>query len=181
MRLILPAMLALLTLTGCTTSAASPDTAAPTTAAAPPSTSPSPAGPAKLGVPIVHPNGHADATVLTYRQPIEPGVDNFTPGMDWTAAEVRVCIRQAGAGPNTVSQAPWALIFKDGSVIQPSYATGSGFPHPEYPVGDDRIVPAGRCVKGWISFEVPKGQRPALVSYSVQGLTAPMEWTVPNA
>lgn len=182
MRLTLTALLALAALAGCTTSTASPNTAGspspapPSPAAAPPK----PAGPNKIGALVVHPDGHADTTVLDYRQPVSGGID-ANPGMEWSAAEVKVCIRRADGKNNTVSQDPWVLLYSDGSQYESAYASGPDFPKPEYPTSGDRIIPAGRCVKGWITFEVPKGRRPGLVSYSVEGLPEPIEWAIPGA
>ena len=41
---------------------------------------------------------------------------------------------------------------------------------PLYPNG--RVVRTGRCVRGWIPFEVRKGEKLDLISY------APLEWEI---
>src|SRR6059058_4400303 len=50
------------------------------------------------------------------------------------------------------------------------------FPRPEYPF-TSRTLPAGTCVRGWITFSAPGGQRPTTIDYTPHGADA--RWTVP--
>jgi hypothetical protein len=46
-------------------------------------------------------------------------------------------------------------------------------PGTEYP--QERVVPVGRCARGWLPFAVPKGKRPEAVTYSPED-ASPVEW-----
>jgi hypothetical protein len=48
-------------------------------------------------------------------------------------------------------------------------------PEPKYP--DGKVLPVGRCERGWISFPVPPGKRPTTVLY--RPITEVHAWAVP--
>ncbi|WP_156045294.1 hypothetical protein [Herbidospora cretacea] len=48
---------------------------------------------------------------------------------------------------------------------------------PLYPDDSNRMAKVGRCVKGWIPFEVPKGDKPKYIAYDPSTSSA-LEWTV---
>jgi hypothetical protein len=70
---------------------------------------------------------------------------------------------------------PWTLDYADGTSIEPvSEWSSEWFSVPLYP-GAERQVPVGRCVRGWILYEVRKGSKPAEVVYGPEGGT-PVSW-----
>lgn len=81
-----------------------------------------------------------------------------------------------------VSWVPWAVDFADDtSADAASEWSQDSFNVPLY-AAIDKAVPAGRCIRGWVLFIVPKGKRPVRVVYSPgsdpgQQVT-PAEWPV---
>ena len=59
-------------------------------------------------------------------------------------------------------------------MIQPSYGKDPALNYTKVGTGD--------CVRGWITYEVPAGQRPSLVLYTVSasngGTPPPIKWAV---
>jgi hypothetical protein len=154
-----------------------PPTSAP---AAPTSASPSPS----TSAPPVHPLGTAvddntngfriTATVHAYRQPSAPNTEKPADGGEWGSADVQVCIHATPADvPATVSWRPWALVYTDGGVVKAADVEYGTFPKPQQP-NDDRVIPPGRCVRGWVTFPARAGTRPAMVEYQPQGVV--IDW-----
>lgn len=116
--------------------------------------------------------------VYAYRQPSAPSAPKpDTAGYVWGSADVQVCVKAIqGDTEIGVSWRPWALIYPDGAVVQPSNIGYRQFPTPGYP-NDDRAVPAGRCVRGWVTFEVPATSRPAMVEHQGDARKV-LDWTV---
>jgi hypothetical protein len=132
----------------------------------------------QFGKRVVKADGVTDATVLNYRQPVRAFNPPDQPGHVWAAAEVRVCVRKAE--PKTgLSEEPWGLVYADGATYGPSPTKWDDFPLPEYPISAEKATPAGRCVRGWIVFAVPKGKKPLYVEYATQGQVSPTDWKVP--
>jgi len=159
-------------------SSATPSAAAPaTTAAAVAETTPPPA--LRLGKTATVSDGEGPAlvtaTALAYRQPVAKGAPrpDDQPGYVWGAADVKVCMK---IPDQTVSRWTWVLMYADGAVIEPSSTGYVHFPNPAYP-WDDQPVRVGRCVRGWIVFPVPSGERPASIQYQPDGYE-PIEWRV---
>lgn len=127
----------------------------------------------------IDPQIETEVTVLRVRQPLRPIVDGVEAkkGHEHAAAEVKLCVnRNATTEVLSVSWYPWALSYTDGTVIEEmSSWSADWWDVPLYP--QERTVPAGRCVKGWVPFEVPRGSRPELVTYQPVGRTA-LEWRV---
>lgn len=157
--------------------AAGPVTSAPA--------SPSPAAPESSG-PVAYPLGtkvdntangfHITAAVHTYKQPSAPNTEKPADGGEWGSADVEVCIHAKPAGLDaTISWRPWALVYTDGGVVKPSDLEYSTFPKPQAP-NDDRVVPPGRCVRGWVTFPARVGVQPMLVEYQPQGVL--IDWKV---
>jgi peptidoglycan hydrolase-like protein with peptidoglycan-binding domain len=182
--------LLVLTLTSCDSPPAAPPAAAgsPSGPAATPSvapTTPPPSSPAvtanALGRTVDIDGGdgiRVTATVYAYRQPSAPGATSPGPGLEWASADVQMCLRTAPAGTTIgVSQRPWRFAYRDGRTAEFGSVTYQQFPSPAYP-NDQRPISAGRCVRGWLTFPVPTGERPAWVEYAPEG--APVtDWTVP--
>lgn len=190
---ILSAAIPLILLTACTdkqeptpkTAPASATSAASSASAPTTSTSAAPAattagGSHRLGEKVAIANGIAEVTALAYKQPVARDIDTDSPGTEWGAAQVRVCIRRASPDgrKSYISEEPWLLVYADGDQYEPSNLKYDSFPQPEYPVSPDREVPVGRCVKGWITFPVTKGKRPDLVSYSSESASKPIDWAI---
>jgi len=156
----------------------SPSTAARSEPSAIPTAPPAaPAGKALgITVTIVAGDASADTTVFAWRQPSASTPEPPAAGYEWGSADIRICARKADAGAIRVSWLPWAVTYADGAVVQPSNVIYGQFPQPEYP--QDRVVPVGRCVRGWITFGVPAGRHPQFIEYQPQdgGVT---DWLVP--
>ena len=121
-----------------------------------------------------------DVTVLRMRQPFTPTVPAVLDrkGYQYAAVEVKLCVtRYDEQPPVRVSWAPWALSWKSGVVAQAANSWSPGWwEEPLYP--QDHPVRTGRCVRGWIPFEVRAADgRPELVTYA-PGEGAALEWKV---
>ena len=163
------------------TPASPPAPAGSAEAASPiPSPSLSPSGPVghKLGEPVHDVTAGWDMTITVhaYRQPSAPKAPPPDGGGEWGSAEVQWCLNSQPAGMKTaVSWRPWALVFADGGIVKAASVEYSAFPQPMLP-NDDRIVPTGRCVRGWVTFAARTDARPALVEYQPEGVL--LDWTV---
>ncbi|MGW5689250.1 hypothetical protein [Nonomuraea sp. NPDC003754] len=117
------------------------------------------------------------ATVLRIRQPftaVVPGLPERA-GREYIGIEVRMCIAKSEGSPTNVSWGPWSIEFADETVEQAMSSWGpEWWDVPLYPNG--RQVQEGRCVRGWIPFEVQKGAKPRTVSYQPSDMT--LEWQV---
>lgn len=150
-----------------TTAAATPPAATVSIAAA---TTATEAGTMKLGQKVDGPK--MTVVAYAYKQPVaakapKPDQDGF----EWAAADVEVCAKEAGFLNNSV----WVLIYADHTRFEPSSVGYRQFPEPEYPWADTDVT-AGQCVRGWITFAVPAGQRPVTVHYQPDGFQA--DWQV---
>jgi hypothetical protein len=113
-------------------------------------------------------------TVYTYEQPatgISQYVTPQTPGSEFSAVDAEVCA--TGTGGLYGQPSDFALQFPDNTERQSSYG--------KQPDLSGRQLGAGDCARGWVTFEVPAGQRPSVVTYRVQsssgGTPPPIEWT----
>lgn len=143
----------------------------PASEAPPPSTaaaSPTPAAP-KLGAGVTRDDqGYTvTVTVHAYRQPTarsapKPSAD----GMEWASADVQVCVKTVPSNlPGAMlSWRPWALAYPDGTTAEHSNTIYNQFDGPRYP-DSDRVVKAGSCTRGWVTFEAPAGKRASAVEY----------------
>lgn len=88
--------------------------------------------------------------------------------------EVKVCAEHKNI---SVSNAPWSLVGADSS-NNSDIVVGGGLKEPQYPGVDDPLPP-GKCVLGWITFQVPTSERIVAAKYapsSRNGVYA--EWRV---
>jgi hypothetical protein len=132
-----------------------------------PTPTPSPTGSAALGTVQVSFAGTTGLTVtaFAYRQPTARSAPKpLAPDTEWASADVQICIKVASAGTPSVSNAPWSLIYADGLTAEPSNMTFNQFDAPGYPT-TDRDVPAGRCIRGWITFVAPAGKKATMIEY----------------
>lgn len=95
------------------------------------------------------------------------------------AVEVKTCNTTDTA--YEVSTTPWSFVFADDTVSDSSQAW-SGVTTPEYPFNPRQLRP-GKCVRGWMTFTLSGGKRPAYVEYAPGGLPGrptpePVTWRV---
>jgi hypothetical protein len=105
-----------------------------------------------------------NATVFAYRQPLPSGFPPRRSGYVYRGLDVRVWIVSART-PTGMSWDPWRLAYADDTSIEPvNVRSDAWFNVPLYP-GTMRRVRPGRCVRGWIIFQVPKHKRPSGAAY----------------
>jgi hypothetical protein len=135
--------------------------------------------------------GTVQAVVFEYRQPAAPDASGpsaspaigapaasaSSRGASYGAADVQVCVNRKATTTVTVSWKTWALVYANFTVVPASTTDSEQFTQPAFPFAERR-VPAGRCVRGWITFPVRAGQRPTMVEYQPHGYIA--DWTVPS-
>ena len=169
----LPALAAVL-LAGCGSShGAKPSTGrTPTTSRTTGGPRATPGPPGSLGQKVTL-GGTVDATVYQYQQPsvTSGGAGAGPAGYTWGSADVQVCTRSGVTSTVTVDRETWALRYADNSIVEATTKTDDAFPQPLYPVKAHQ-VPAGQCVRGWITFAVPADKRPTLVEYTPHGYVA---------
>lgn len=95
--------------------------------------------------------------MIAFVQPVSPGVIEPDPGMEFAAVEAEIC---AGArGARRVTPDAISVEMPDGR------RRGRAYLGPKEPALADAKLGGGACVRGWVSFEVPTGQRPAYVVF----------------
>lgn len=99
--------------------------------------------------------------VHTFQQPVQGDVVGASAGREFAAIEAEVC---AGRRSARVTPARFVLEMADGSRRARSYF---GPKEPQFPEGP---VMANQCVRGWVSFEVPEGQRASYVVFDGSSL-----------
>lgn len=163
-RPIVAAAAAAILLAGCSSSTPAAAPSAPTsgasTATASPTVTPTqPAGTLELGD-ILELNG-GDSTIQVQR------VER------WKSADRPAAFRAMVRGCNVsvtdgiaFSWTPWALASSDGSEYPASDVTMSDDPKPLYPFDGERGYKVGQCARGWVMFDVPKGDEVAVVRYA---------------
>ncbi|MGH9178372.1 MAG: hypothetical protein ACRD0N_07450 [Acidimicrobiales bacterium] len=95
--------------------------------------------------------------VLTYHQPLDGTVLEAGAGQEFAAVEAEICAGRRSAP--RVSPDSFKVELADGT------RRGRSYFGPKEPELDDTSLPSGQCVRGWISFEVPEGKRPAFVVF----------------
>ncbi|MER7836907.1 hypothetical protein ABTY98_13570 [Streptomyces sp. NPDC096040] len=124
----------------------------------------------------------ATTTAVSYTQPARgvnlPRYLADIPDPEWAVLEVKTCADAASTNV-IVAQSPWTLRLKDGTEVKPLGLGGHGIPAPTYPVSGEAVRP-GDCLRGKITFSVPKGSRPERIVYDVRRRPA-VTWSVPRA
>jgi hypothetical protein len=150
--------------------AATSTTAGAATSAAAPSPTPSASqGARAFGEKAEGPK--SAATAHAYKQPVAANAKApEQEGYEWGAADVEVCAKVAGF----LNSSSWRLVYADHTTSE-NATPHSQFPKPEFP-WEDRDMDAGQCIRGWITYAVPKDKRPVTVEYNPQNFRA--EWAV---
>jgi hypothetical protein len=95
--------------------------------------------------------------VLSYQQPVAGTVLEAGAGQEFAAVEAEVCAGRRSVP--RVSPDSFKVELTDGS------RRGRIYFGPKEPQLADTSLPTGQCARGWISFEVPEGKRPAFVVF----------------
>lgn len=96
-------------------------------------------------------------SVLSWEQPVEGTAVEPGPGQEYGSAEAEICAGRRGAP--RVSPESFAVELTDGT------RRGRTYFGPREPALSGGSLAAGECVRGWLTFEVPRGQRPAYVVF----------------
>ncbi len=119
----------------------------------------SPLSPVPLGTKIATPVGN-EVTVYDYVSPVPSGklFEDAAAGNVYSAVNVEVCAGAAGMmGGNSVKPTLFQLVMPDNARI----AATVGIKQPTLLAIE---LPAGACVRGWVTYEQPIG-RPTSVDY----------------
>lgn len=118
-------------------------------------------------------------TVLSYESPVS--VENEEPGSgsSFSAVEVRGCDGPSpGKDLSVVGSNAFALRLSDGTRVQPeAFGEGMGVKEPALRTMDP---PPNGCDRGFVTFRVPRDERPELVVFEEQFvLKSAIVWKVP--
>lgn len=155
------------------------------------STSPSPEakdeeakaeGPKSLGGTYSMKNDLGDtysATALAWRKlSVSPDMRQYIKpktGHLFMGAQVRWCSTKDVGERTKVGWAPWFLTLADETVVEAASPGPGWFQVPLYP--QDRTVREGKCVQGWVAFEVPRTVKADALTYAPDGAEA-VDWSV---
>lgn len=104
--------------------------------------------------------------MLAFEQPLRPGVIEPAVGMEFAAVEAEICAGPRGA--QRVSPEAIHLELADGS------RRGRSFFGPKEPALAETRLAGGDCVRGWVNFEVPEGERATHVVFAGSSV---VRWT----
>ncbi len=114
-------------------------------------------------------------TVLSYESPIPP--PSFVqpdPDHDFSAVEVEWCAEPNYNGYiNRASTSYFTLQMPDNTHLR-----GSALQAREPRLSDTPLVALGDCVRGWVTFQTPKGEVPKFVVFS--GIESVVKWSIPQ-
>jgi hypothetical protein len=119
---------------------------------------------------VTYTNG-ASVQVLAYEQGV-PGASRFVtpdPGNEYAVIDVQVCAGPSAEIPYNVFG--FALQMPDNRRYDP----GSTVREPS--LGSGTLPAGGGCTRGWVSFEVPVGQRPVFVVWDYSNFVE-TKWSV---
>ncbi len=185
MRTYTPILLCALALPSCGSQGPAVPTPPPTVAVESSATSaptPTPSAEAGIGVPQESSSDDTDLKITVYgmRQPLPvavPGVPERR-GYEYAAVEVRACLLKNDGEPMSLSWHPWSLSYADDTIVEELTGWSQEWWNvPLYPNDTGRTAKVGRCVRGWIPFEVRKGSRAMYVNYDPDG-SNPLQWKV---
>lgn len=81
----------------------------------------------------------------------------------WWSVMVEGCTKVDGV---SFSWHPWSITGTDGGTYPASDSAWGDFPRPQYPFGGAKVVPNGKCVKGWMMIALNADVEPATIDYS---------------
>jgi hypothetical protein len=100
----------------------------------------------------------------------QPSIDSKAPaGYVFTAADVEACASAAAPVGTGVSPTFFSVETNDGAV----WASVAGRKKPALPSG---LIPANRCVRGWVTFKVPEGRAARFVVFDSSTV---VKWRIP--
>jgi hypothetical protein len=113
--------------------------------------------------------------VFTYEQPVAPPDEFTTPeaGNEWAVIDVEAC-----AGPfDDPEGLRYANPFDFELIMPDNTRVISDLPVREPALNDTELPYANDCVRGFVSYQVPAGQRPRAVEDT--GTDPSVQWTIP--
>lgn len=120
-------------------------------------------------------------TVYSYESPLTLQGREPDPGFEFAAIEVEAC-NGPSDGRDLMQVGPNAFVLRlaDGARVKPEvFADGDAeVKKPALRTMEVR----GACDRGFVTFQTPRGERPALVIFE-EGFTTeaqPIEWTIPD-
>lgn len=115
-----------------------------------------------------------DLTVSEVKQPPSPG-EHLPSDQRWWSAMAEACT--TSDSEITLSWQPWSIQSDKGGTYPASNSVWEDFPKPVYPSGADRLLPNGKCTKGWIMFALSSSEKPSTVDYG-NSVGENISWTV---
>jgi hypothetical protein len=118
---------------------------------------------------------YIDTTVLEVKQPADAPsyAEPDNPGDEWVAARARQCVHKDAPQSYDADWTDYVGIDDTGGNYNAAGSSWDGWPpSPQYPRGV-KVAP-GRCIAGWMLFEVGKGQRFTSIGLGAEELNA--EW-----
>lgn len=122
--------------------------------------------------------------VFSYEQPVpdpDPEFSLLEPGFEWAVIDVEACAgpTEDDTGLRFVNPFDFELQMPDNTRLM------SDIPVKEPALNDVALPGAGECARGFVTYQVPEGQRPvAVVDTAVtadDGFTPrPVRWMVPG-
>ena len=123
-----------------------------------------------MGFKVPYENGNS-VQLYSYEQPVDASNGFSTPsaGSEFAVADAEVCAGATAEAPYNIfgftAQTPDNRVY-DASIgaRDPSLSSGT-------------IPAGGGCVRGWVTFEIPVGQRPTYILWQYGGQEL-VKWTV---
>ncbi|TDE40483.1 hypothetical protein E1295_31790 [Nonomuraea mesophila] len=122
--------------------------------------------------------GEFSVSVARVRRPFKavvPGLPERA-GYEYAAANVKFCVTDDKGSEVRIGWSAWSATTVDGVVVESLSAwSADWWTEPLYP--QDHVVKVGRCVRGWLPFEVQRGSKLDIITYSPDEMNE-LEWKV---
>jgi hypothetical protein len=99
------------------------------------------------------------------------------PGMQFTAVDTEVCVGAGSSSPVTWSETMWTVETAD----HRRWSFWNVQDYAKAPRFGDPSVSAGRCSRGWTTFQTPAGQAISAVDWQDTDSPQTYTWTVKAA